>query len=118
MKRFLRRAMAVGVAGAAAAGAAVLPMSTAHADGDWLPCPRVFAVCTWTEPNGGGPLSVLPNERPFFPPVRSVQNQTAYPWCFYSEPGYHGERRRAVQPGETVRDLDFPALSAKPGDCE
>ncbi len=116
MKRFLKKAASAGAIAAAAAGVAVLPASSAHADPQ-LPCPRVITVCTWTEPTGRGELRLLFEGREvILPPVRSAQNQTFEPWCFYEAPGFNGERRE-LQPQETAFDFGFPVHSAKPGRC-
>ncbi len=116
MKKFsLRAAMVVAVL-TTPTGLA-LPTTTAHA-AESYPCPRVLAVCVWTEPGGQGDLSLLWVDTPFVPSVRSAQNQTPQPWCFYNAPGYQGDQRREVARNETVADFGFDALSAKPGPCQ
>ena len=91
MKRFLKKAASAVAIAAAAAGVAVLPASSAHADPQLL-CPRVVAVCTWTEPSGRGELRLLFEGREvILPPVRSAQNQTFEPWCFYETLGFNAQ---------------------------
>lgn len=117
MKNLSRRAAMVVAVLTAATGLA-LPTTTAHA-AEAYPCPRVVAVCAWTEPGGQGDLRLLWDDTPYIvPPVRSAQNQTPEPWCFYNAPGYMGDERREVARNETVADFGFDALSAKRGPCQ
>lgn len=117
MKNLPRHAAMVAAVLTAATGLA-LPTTAAHA-AESYPCPRVQAVCVWTEPGGHGDLRLLWAEEPYIvPPVRSAQNQTPEPWCFFNAPGYQGDERREVTHNETVADFGFDALSARQGPCQ
>jgi Peptidase inhibitor family I36 len=117
MKRFVKKVATLAAVGAAAVGTAVLPAASAHAAPEF-PCPRVLAVCTWTEPGGQGRARLLFEADPHIVPhVRSAQNQTPEPWCFYEEADFSGNQRREVSPWETVHDFGFPVRSARPGPC-
>ncbi|MEV0373595.1 peptidase inhibitor family I36 protein [Streptomyces sp. NPDC050636] len=113
----MRKLTAFSAVTAAALGVAVLPASEAQAD-DPLPCPMVRAVCTWSEPDGGGSLKLLFDDAPFIPEgVQSAQNQTSEPWCFFEGPFFSGSQSRQLDPGQTVRNLEFTAHSARQGVC-
>lgn len=117
MKRFVKKMLTLSAVVGAAAGSAIMPAASAHADAQ-LPCYRIAAVCAWSEPGGQGELRLLFGpEFILDPPVQSAQNQTQEPWCFYREPGFRGDERRQVQPNETAYDFGFQAYSAKPGPC-
>src|ERR671914_1717457 len=82
-----------------------------------FPCPRILAVCGFTEPNGQGDLVLIFEDEPeVAPPIRSAMNNTQDFWCFYSDPGFAGQRRQ-VSRGETVQDFGFPVQSAMRGMC-
>lgn len=117
MKRFARKLMALAAVGVAAA-AAVVPAAGAQAAEAQLNCPRIYGVCGWTGPAGQGQLRLFFGPEPFVvPPLRSAQNQTGEPYCFYSEQVFRGDQRREVSPGETVHDFGFDVYSLKPGFC-
>lgn len=116
MKRFMRKLTTVSAVAAAALGMAVIPASQAQAD-DPLPCPFDGAVCSWTASYSGGQLRPLFAEDPYFlSGVQSAQNQTGEPWCFFEGMDFQGIHRQLNQ-GETVRQFNFTAHSAYPGEC-
>lgn len=117
MKRFVKKAVSFAAVSAAALGVAVLPATSAHAAPEF-PCPRIMAVCTWSEPGGQGRAGLVFEDRDFLnPPVQSAQNQTDQTWCFFDAPGFQGEQRREIQPWETAHDFGFAAYSARRGGC-
>ncbi|MEQ4716972.1 hypothetical protein [Nonomuraea sp. B19D2] len=117
----MRTALRKTALGAAALATAVAylaaPTSPASAQSGF-PCPRIMAICAYTEPGGQGALRLIFEDTPEIePPFLSAQNQTSGPWCFYSEPGFAGQRRE-VSAGEAVEDFGFPVRSLKEGLCE
>ncbi|MFJ2812643.1 peptidase inhibitor family I36 protein [Streptomyces sp. NPDC087294] len=119
MKRFMKK---VGLASAlvmAGAGLAALPTATAQAAAPYPVCPRVTAVCTWTEPSFEGEMRILFNGKELLqPPVRSALNQSFDTWCFYERPFFDNRgQMREVNRGEEVHDFGFPAHSAREGQC-
>ncbi len=120
MRRAMRHAMskAVTLAVATAAGgtAALLPASTADAQGRArVPiCPHVVGLCTWSEPNSGGGVRMFPRAAPHLDPaVRSAKNQTSMAWCLYPRPSYGG-RAVVLTPGSYTPGLGLEARSARP----
>ncbi|MGN9844549.1 hypothetical protein ACTMTI_41120 [Nonomuraea sp. H19] len=118
MTALLRR-VAVLLATATAAAGLALPASaaaptTAAAQAAPLPCPRIIGVCAYT---AAGDLRIIARDEPYIvPPVVQAVNQTPEFWCFFSAPGFNGDRRE-VAPWETVEDFGFEVFSARPGAC-
>jgi Peptidase inhibitor family I36 len=115
MRRLIRWAALVAAVVTVAAGL-ITPAAAAPAPSDFR-CPRIIAVCGYTEPGGQGELVLIfTDERALDRPIRSAMNNTPLPWCFYSAPDFNGERR-AVSRGETVADFGFAVQSARRGEC-
>jgi len=121
MRALLRGAtvlLAAAISTAAATGlalpaSAAQPAPTAQAAAPW-PCPRILAVCAQT---AEGELRIITrDERAVFPPIVRAANNTPEFWCFYSTPGYGGDRRE-VAPWETVEDFGFEVFSVRHGQC-
>jgi hypothetical protein len=118
MTTLLRRAAVLLATATAAAGlalpASATPPTTAAAQAAAsLSCPRL-AVCVL---NVVGQFRILTRFEPdIVPPVVRAENQTPEAWCFFSEPGFNGDRRE-VAPQETVEDFGFQVRSARPGPC-
>jgi hypothetical protein len=117
MKTLLKKMGLLSATAAVSLGTAVLPAAQAQAAQPI--CPRVIAVCTWTEPNFEGDSRLLFDEEAVLqPPVRSAVNQDFQTWCFYERPFFDNRgQMREVNRGETVYDFGFSALSAKRGQC-
>jgi hypothetical protein len=115
MKRLIRSAALVAAVVTAAAGL-VSPVAGAAVRSEF-PCPRILAVCGFTEPGGQGELVLIFEDEPWLnPPIRSAMNNTPDFWCFYANPDFGGQRRQ-VSRGETVQDFGFPVQSAMRGMC-
>ncbi|MGN9783896.1 hypothetical protein ACTMTF_20850 [Nonomuraea sp. ZG12] len=119
MTTLLRRTAVLLAAVTAAAGLA-LPASAATSAASsttaaaQVPCPRILAVCAQT---AQGELRIIVRDEPVIvPPVVRAVNQTPEPWCFFSAPGFNGDRRE-VSPWETVEDFGFEVFSARRGAC-
>ncbi|MEU1878661.1 peptidase inhibitor family I36 protein [Streptosporangium sp. NPDC020072] len=123
MNRFTRWAALTAAAVTVSTGlampvsAATAPATQATTARDGFVCPLIAAVCAFSQPGGVGRRVILVNGRArIVPPLRSAANNSSEFWCFYSEPGFRGERRE-VSAGETVEDFGFAVNSAKPGLC-
>src|SRR5690606_24457270 len=105
-------AMATAAVGLAVPAAATTTAAQAAAQ---VPCPRaVGLVCGQT---AEGELRIITRDEPIIlPPIVRALNQTPVPWCFFSAPGFNGDRRE-VAPWETVEDFGFEVLSARRGGC-
>jgi hypothetical protein len=117
MKRLIRWAALVAAVVPVTAGL-VSPVAQAAAQTrSEFPCPRIVAVCGYTEPGGQGDLVLIFNDEPdLAPPIRSAINNTPDFWCFFSDPGFEGQRRE-VSRGETVQDFGFAVQSAMRDGC-
>ena len=106
-------AMATAAVGLAVPAAAVT--TTAAQAAAQVPCPRAIGlVCGQT---AEGELRIITrDEHIILPPIVRALNQTPGPWCFFSAPGFNGDRRE-VAPWETVEDFGFEVLSARHGAC-
>ena len=119
MTTLLRRAAVLLATATAAAGlalpaSATAPTTAAAQAAAPLPCPRILAVCAF---NAAGELRIITRAEPYIvPPVVRAVNQTPEVWCFFSEPGFNGDRRE-VAPQETVEDFGYQVHSARPGPC-
>ncbi|MEU7004987.1 hypothetical protein [Nonomuraea sp. NPDC046570] len=119
MTTLLRRAAVLLATVTAAAGlalpaSATAPTTAAAQAAAPLPCPRIPGICAHT---AEGALRIIFKGEPYIvPPVVQAVNQTPEVWCFFSAPGFHGDRRE-VAPRETVESFGFDVLSARPGPC-
>ncbi|MFD1545798.1 hypothetical protein [Nonomuraea guangzhouensis] len=119
MTTLLRRAAVLLATATAAAGlalpaSATAPTATAGQAAAPLSCPGVVGVCAL---NVAGVFRIITSGEPYLaPPVVAAVNQTPEPWCFFSAPGFNGDRRE-VAPQESVEDFGFHVQSARPGPC-